>query len=298
MKEFEHLDRISTIINRAQKDAFEFEEIEKMVTNAWETRGIMRKYTLRTFQRDLNEVAEKFGVEIRFNRRTKKYEINEDESKPINFNVLESFDIIHTFQLSKGLESFVFFDNQVSEGTEHLSSLLYAIKNNFYVSFQHHQDWVESSIDRTVKPLALKEVKKSWYLVALNEANELRNYGLNRLHQVVINPQKFERDPSFDFPATYKHVFGIFNNRDGIVQTIILEFTRLLGNYIKSKPIHPTQNVLEENDEMVKISLDLKINSELISEILSFGEHVKVIGPEELRTKIRQTAKNILKSLE
>jgi predicted DNA-binding transcriptional regulator YafY len=55
---------------------------------------------------------------------------------------------------------------------------------------------------------------------------------------------------------------------------------------------------LEENDELVKISLDLKINSELISEILSFGEHVKVIGPEELRTKIRQTAKNILKSLE
>lgn len=298
MKEFEHLDRITTIINRAQKDAFEFEEIEKMVTNAWETRGILRKYTLRTFQRDLNEVAEKFGTEIRFNRRTKKYEINEAESKPINFNILESFDIIHTFQLSKGLENIVFFDNQVSSGTAHLSILLYALKNNFYVSFKHHQDWIESSNLRLVKPLALKEVKKNWYLVARNESNELRNYGLNRLYDVKVKPQKFERDPNFDFLAAYKHVFGIFNSRDGTVQTIVLEFSSIQGNYIKSKPIHPTQQILEENEFGLKVSLELKINSELISEILSFGEHVKVIGPEELRTKIRQTAYNILKSLE
>jgi predicted DNA-binding transcriptional regulator YafY len=58
--------------------------------------------------------------------------------------------------------------------------------------------------------------------------------------------------------------------------------------YVITKPIHPSQKVLEKNDEGIVISLAVQINFELEREILGFGESMTVLKPDRLRTRIRQ----------
>jgi len=290
-------ERISIILQRAKKGPFSYDEISEKLKIIARLKGNSFSYSLRTFQRNLIEISDLHGIVIRGNRKTGLYEIKENESSPINEHLLESMDIIQTFQLSANLENFVFFDGNVSKGTEHLSILVHAIKNQRIIQFDHNKGWTNVFSRREIKPLALKEVKKSWYLIGLNEANQFRNYGMNRIANIKVTAQKFEKDQNLDLVGYYKNVIGILNEGNVHPQRIILEFSTQQGNIIKSKPIHPTQTVLKDDEICCQISLNLKVSEELISEILTFGEHVRIIEPADLRVKMREVVSKMLKNL-
>jgi predicted DNA-binding transcriptional regulator YafY len=61
-------------------------------------------------------------------------------------------------------------------------------------------------------------------------------------------------------------------------------------------PLHRSQTILKENEAEMTISLDVKINYELISEILSHGDEVKVDHPTSLKDIIKKKAENIANS--
>jgi predicted DNA-binding transcriptional regulator YafY len=77
------------------------------------------------------------------------------------------------------------------------------------------------------------------------------------------------------------------------VEKVILTFTEFKGRYIKSMPWHSSQRILKDDGITLTISLAVKINYELVSEILSHGDEVKVDGPERLKKIIKEKAKNI-----
>jgi predicted DNA-binding transcriptional regulator YafY len=221
----------------------------------------------------------------------------EEESNLINQHLQESFNLIHTFQLSKGVEEFIFFDDRTSRGTEHLHSLVNAIKKQLVIQFYHNLNFENSLTLRKIRPLALKEVKKSWYLIGWNEKNELRNYGLDRIENLEISAEKFEKGTELNLKSHYRHIFGIFNDPKVSVEEVVLCFVPQRGNYIKSKPLHPTQRTLEDTERGLTIALDVKINPELLSEILSYGEQVQVLRPDTLKNQLRELLVKIISNV-
>ncbi len=79
------------------------------------------------------------------------------------------------------------------------------------------------------------------------------------------------------------------------VQPVILSFTPHQGKYIKTQPLHHSQRVLIDNEEELRIQLNIRINYELEEQILKQGEKVTVIEPQELKELIKN---RILNSLE
>lgn len=71
-------------------------------------------------------------MEIWGSKCSNTHQIVTEESISINTPLGESFDLIHSFHLTKDLEEFVFFDVQVSKGTENLYELVTAIKKFKY----------------------------------------------------------------------------------------------------------------------------------------------------------------------
>lgn len=57
--------------------------------------------------------------------------------------------------------------------------------------------------------------------------------------------------------------------------------------YIMTKPLHPSQKT-KEMESNLEVRINVIPNFELEKLILSFGEQVKVIYPETLKTKIKQ----------
>jgi predicted DNA-binding transcriptional regulator YafY len=291
-------ERINTILYRIHKGPVTFEEIQDKLQQLAELQGQSFSYSLRSFQRDLSAIRSTFGIEIRGSKRNNCYQMSPEESGPINAQLRESFDLIHTFQLTKGLEEFVFFDSPFSKGTEYLHELVAAIKKQRIIKLDHHRDFEKESNRREIHPLALKEVKNSWYLIGLNEQGELRNYGLDRIENLEISKQTFEKPVGLDLRNHYQNVFGIFNNPNDPVERVLLCFSPQRGHYLKAKPLHPSQQIIEDNESGLILAISIKINAELIGELLSFGDQVKILQPHSLKVQVRELLNRMLERVD
>jgi predicted DNA-binding transcriptional regulator YafY len=80
------------------------------------------------------------------------------------------------------------------------------------------------------------------------------------------------------------------------VEKVILTFTEFKGRYIKSMPWHSSQRILKDDGITLTISLAVKINYELVSEILSHGDEVRVESPKRLKDTVKTKVFNILSS--
>ena len=69
---------------------------------------------------------------------------------------------------------------------------------------------------------------------------------------------------------------------------VILSVSNSRYNYIKTKPLHLTQRKLGEDKAYTRISINVKINKELIALLLSFGSDIEVLAPVSLREEIAQ----------
>ncbi|MGD1842465.1 MAG: helix-turn-helix transcriptional regulator [Thermonemataceae bacterium] len=183
----------------------------------------------------------------------------------------------------KSKKSVIQFDTpSYVKGRELLAMLVKAIQEQKQVSFEYQKFNSEERSVRKVHPYLLKEFKGRWYLVCY-EDDMIKNFGLDRMANVTlleksaIPPEKV----GFNAAEHFKYCYGIAKLSE-TPDKIILSFSRFYANYIKTQPIHPTQKELISNEEEYRISLEIIINPELISLLLSFGPSLKVISPQKL----------------
>lgn len=79
--------------------------------------------------------------------------------------------------------------------------------------------------------------------------------------------------------------------------TIFNQTIEIKGCYIKSLPLHARQEILVDDGSMLTIRLQVKIEYELIAEILSHGDEVRVDGLERLRDLVRKKVGNVVKGI-
>lgn len=73
-------------------------------------------------------------------------------------------------------------------------------------------------------------------------------------------------------PSDYfKDIVGV-TRLDKPIETIRLKFKKPRANYVMTKPIHPSQKVIEESNAEVSLEIKVIPNKELESIILSFGK--------------------------
>ncbi|MBA7583668.1 hypothetical protein ES708_25615 [subsurface metagenome] len=74
----------------------------------------------------------------------------------------------------------------------------------------------------------------------------------------------------------------------------MLSFEPVQGKYIKSFPLHETQKVIVDNEEKLQIKLKLHITHDFIMELLSFGDTVKILKQESMKSEIIAIYQNAL----
>jgi len=280
----------------------------------------------RTVQKDLHDMrySEEVGLyaPIEYNQSKRGYyyddehfsisklPLKEEERQVIELvaNMLsryESIPMFHSFKhiaqkifdalnIHSGVESDEFLEDAIqfdsypeARGNEWLAPISEAIKQYKKVQIQYKPFGSDKVHKRLLHPYILKEFKGRWYLIAISEmANEVRTYALDRIEDLVVSDDSFPFDDEFDRKKYFEHSFGIYNLKDQEPQFIKLQFDRIQGLYILNRPIHPTQRLESEDEEYITISLKLYVSEDLIMEILSFGERVKVIEPQGLRDAV------------
>ena len=76
---------------------------------------------------------------------------------------------------------------------------------------------------------------------------------------------------------------------DDPVEEIILHYDALDGAFLKTLPLHGSQEILTDDPEDgLKIRLHLRITNDFVMELLSRSRSLEVIAPEHLRRRIRE----------
>jgi predicted DNA-binding transcriptional regulator YafY len=252
----------------------------------------------RTFHRDLAEIKELFGIEIRFDKTEKGYKIDEDEMDANKILLIDSYRYIHTFQRFNDINKYI-ASEAVKTGSEHLTMMLEAIKLRRSILFSY-QKYVCSEVEnRKINPYFIKEYKSRWYVVAADcKDRRIKTFALERMNNIQFT---LDGASSYDIPKDitpdnfFDDTFGIFKMPDLQVEEVILSFKPLKGKFIESNPMHKSQEMLIKNDDELRIRLKLQLTHDLKMEILSHGDEVRVIAPESLIKDIRSIMENALK---
>lgn len=292
MAKREYIQRHLLIIQRLKNKPSSFERIKNYLIQQQEITGDNFDITQRTFQRDLKEIYSIYGIEIKFNKKEKYYEINgDDDEKPFE-RIIEAFETLNALNFSNQVSNKLILEKKGGKGTEHMHGLLYAIDNCRIVSFTHQSFWKVESEFRIVRPIAIKEAQNRWYLIGYDiDKNEFRNFGLDRISDLDITAQKF-KPIKYDVNATYQHAFGIETQAPAV--KVVLSFNTFQAKYIKSKPIHSSQKLILENKGQCRFEYFIHPTEDFIMEIMKYGDAVVVIEPESLKENIKLRIQNII----
>ena len=113
--------------------------------------------------------------------------------------------------------------------------------------------------------------------------------------EMEITNVKFEVLPSFNMKEMFKYCYGIITPKDQVPEEVILSFDPEQGKYIKSLPLHETQEILVDNEEELQIKLKVYITHDFEMELLSYGNNVKVLQPISLIEQIKAVYESGLK---
>ena len=272
-----------------------YEELQTYIENQFDylqmqDDNLQIGFSKRTLQRDIKEIRNVFGIDIEYSKSQKGYIISQNENENMNFQrMMEAFDMFNSLNLAQDLTPFIHLEKRRPQGTENLYGLLHAIKNRLQIKFTYQKFWEEELSQRLVEPYALKEFKNRWYIMAKDSKdNNIKSFALDRLTNLEITNLNYQYPDNYSIEQSYRYCFGIISPNDEEPQDIILSFDPFQGKYIKTLPLHDTQQVLVDNDEEIKIKLKLCLTHDLVMELLSFGDNMKVIEPKSLADQIKQ----------
>lgn len=148
-----------------------------------------------------------------------------------------------------------------------------------------------------VFPYLLKEFRNRWFLFCSRATDLLMfNLALDRIVSVEPIDVPYRDNPQFDSEHFFDNVIGVTKNIGNKPQHITFRATREQSHYIATKPVHPSQKLVScnPNDGSCIFSIDVVINIEMYSIMMSFGPGVKLLSPRQAVTfmakKLRQAA--------
>ena len=271
----------------------------------------------RTIQNDITTLETDYGIRLQENlkrgrQRLYRYydldyslpliRINDEERNKIQaaIDVLEDFegeplyDWTRSFlmQVESGLLNdspsplVTFQSNPDLKGISHFPNLLQAIRTKRVLKLRY-TPYGKDTQTITIYPYHLKQFNDRWYLIAQAKGYEsYAHYALDRIdsYEEVALPYK---ESDVDFSEYFDDVIGV-TVPDGDAEDIVIKVTGKRFNYIRTKPLHLSQRIVEEAEDHAIISINVKVNKELESLILSFGDDMEVIAPASFRDKIAE----------
>jgi len=179
-------------------------------------------------------------------------------------------------------------------GSEHLGTLLDAIRNRNAATIRYQKFTADSPKTYHLHPLLLKEYRNRWYLIAFHpERKKVQSFGLERIRTITINDERFSAPTGFDPEDYFSRSFGI-TAYEGAPERIAFEVTDVTARYLDTQPLHPTQLKVSEHAGWSQYQIEVLVGEELIMHFLSLGPNVRVLSPVSVKKRIHERLKEAI----
>lgn len=253
----------------------------------------------RTFYHYRRAIEENFNIDIHCDSAGRYY-INEQEvaqNKGVTNWMLDSYAVSNALKDSRLPAGRVEIED-VPSAREYLPLVLEAISDSGKIIFTYagfNRARAETNI--LFRPYFVKRYKQRWYMIGLKEKGKsLRTYALDRIRELKLTEDKFEMPDDVSLEDLFSNVIGVTTSHAN-VKTVKLRTTPTQAKYFRALPLHSSQQE-EIHDDYSIFTYRLKLNYELVHEILGFGDAVQVLDPPELKAMVVLQLKDTLSQYE
>lgn len=248
----------------------------------------------RTFHRHKNAIKDLFDIEIVCDRHgDKTYHIANRETFKHDGAMewmLNSLTVNNILSECKDLKHRILFES-IPAGQQYLPPIIEAMREGYVLNLLYQSFRMDTPEPHEVEPYCLKMYKQRWYLLGRRpDRDVMRTFALDRIKGIVKTDKTFLLPDSFDAEKYFEDTVGIIVEENREPQVIKISAVNGQQNYIRSLPIHPSQQEYETGCNGAKFSIYAQPNYDLIQELLRYGEDVTVLSPEWFRDKFRNIA--------
>ena len=267
------------------------------IVDRWESRFDL-PYSRRTFNNHREAVEDVFGIRIECNRSSNRYYI--DYSEDVSDENAETAWLINTFtvnnilSLGKQRLSGRVSVEDIPSGHLYLTGIMEAMTEGVEIKIDYQKYTSASAETLTLRPYAVKEFAKRWYLIAFCiERDGLRVYGLDRITKLSNSEKKFKMAKSFDVDELFSTSFGIYLP-EGKARTITFRTSETEARFLRDLPLHRSQEEVGRDGDTVTFSIFVCPDRNLIMEFCKYGSRIEVLSPDDIRetvgTELRKAA--------
>ena len=139
---------------------------------------------------------------------------------------------------------------------------------------------------RIVDPYQVWAMTGCFYLIGRCHLREaVRTFAMDRIKDVAV------LDQSFDYPAGFslgEYLQTAFRVMTGPPDVVKVWFAPGAAKVVRERIWHPSQEIRDQPDGSIIVTMEVAINYEILSWILGFGCKADVVAPESLRARVRQ----------
>ena len=150
------------------------------------------------------------------------------------------------------------------------------------VKITHRAQSYPKPVVHAVEPYGLQLFDYGLYLVGYsNRAKDFRRFAVERIQKATVDmaADPFTIRPEYAARAKSRKAFGLI---EGELMDIRVQFSREVADYFKERQWHPTQKVKQLKNGDVIVSFQAGGIDEIVSWVLSWGAHAKILSPRQL----------------
>lgn len=197
------------------------------------------------------------------------------------------------FGLIERKKEIISFESNIDlKGLEFLTPLFNAIINERVLLITYKDFKSSEPYEITFHPYYLKQYNNRWFVFGLNPYNQVANWNLalDRIESLSETDLKYNLSET-DWEDYFFDIVGVTRPVGAELQEIVLKFSSEVAPYVITKPLHPSQK--HKNDPTgLEVKIKVIANFELEKLILSFGEQVEVISPQDFKEHIAKRLKS------
>ena len=248
-----------------------------------------------SFNRHRDAILDMFGIIIDCDKKTYKYYISNKDvlcDDSIERWLFSTLTVHGMLADSAAVKERLVLENAPA-GEQYLDIIIRAIRTNrcLHIGYKKFQ---AEGYEKVVCPYALKLFRQRWYLLALNDEDQMRIYALDRMTMVELTDDAFEMPEGFSSQAYFSEYFGVLTN-DTPMAHVIVRAHKWMPNYLRTLPLHQSQRELTSTPDYTDFSFDIRPTSDFLGELLRHSEGIEVLEPLDLREKMRQMIVETLK---
>ena len=146
-------------------------------------------------------------------------------------------------------------------------------------------------------PYHIANLQGEWYVFAVHRGHgDIRQFALARIEKATLTKHRFELPPDFDPEELLKSTFGRYVGTDK-PQTVKLLFDKDIADWVTERQWHPAQTLKRRRNGDVELTFPTKSLFEVQRWVLSWGRHVRVLAPTELRMAVAAEIQVMCQSL-